>query len=569
VWLPLVAPAVGALLLAFSTEFWTYSVVAEVFALNNLFAASLLLLAVEWARHPERRKLLWAFALILGLALSNQQTIVLLGPAFLVFAWSGVQTLRRRRRRGRVEGGRRLRIADLAIAAGLFVVGLLPYAYLPLAARSNPVANWGNPDTFNRFTNHIFRKDYGTLRLSAGGKSGSIGQNLGLLASNLTTGFVVVGVILAAIGLWWGWRNRRSATVALALAFLFAGPIFVAYAKSAFPDELTKGVVARFYILPSIPLAVLVGVGAWLVLVWAQRLRRPALRPIVVVAVVAGALLAVPVASAVVHFNDENHSGDWVDLRYAQDILGPLAPNAILLERGDENYTATEYAQFVEHFRPDVVALDTEQLKSASYVNQIRREHPSVVIPFENYTAGQTNSLNQLVQANIDQRPVYAVGKMEEKKFGQGFDKEWTGLAQRLLPQGTQPDQYADLRARANQFAALHYPTGKYRASSWEETIAQDYGRLAINLGYALQTEHDPKVAPLAERMLRTAIRLMPDDKSAAPAYKNLGLLLFDENADPKQIISLWNHFLRLDPSDPQAPAIRTQIAKLQARKGR
>ena len=66
----------------------------------------------------------------------------------------------------------------------------------------------------------------------------------------------------------------------------------------------------------------------------------------------------------------------------------------------------------------------------------------------------------------------------------------------------------------------------------------------------------------------RTAIRLMPDDKSAAPAYKNLGLLLFDENADPKQIVGLWNHFLRLDPSDPQAPAIRTQIAKLQARKG-
>ena len=46
VWMPLVAPAVGALLLAFSTEFWTYSVVAEVFALNNLFAALLLLLAL-------------------------------------------------------------------------------------------------------------------------------------------------------------------------------------------------------------------------------------------------------------------------------------------------------------------------------------------------------------------------------------------------------------------------------------------------------------------------------------------------------------------------------------------
>jgi 4-amino-4-deoxy-L-arabinose transferase-like glycosyltransferase len=568
VWMPLVAPAVGALLLAFSTEFWTYSVVAEVFALNNLFAALLLLLALEWARHPERRKLLWAFGLILGLALSNQQTIVLLGPAFLVLAWSGVQTLRRHRRRGRAEGTRRLRVADVAIAAGLFVLGLLPYVYLPLAARSNPLVDWGNPNTFARFTNHIFRKDYGTLRLSAGGKTGSIGQNLGLIASNLTTGFVFVGIVLAAVGLWWGWRNRRTAAVALALAFLFAGPIFVAYAKTAFPDELSKGVVARFYILPSIPLAILVGMGAWLVLVWAQRLRRPALRPIVVVAIVAGALLVVPVASAVVHFNDENHSGDWVDLHYAQDVLSPLAPNALLLMSGDENGTSMDYAQGVEHLRPDVVALDAQLLTYPTYVDQMRRQHPSIVIPFENYTEGKTNSLNDLVQANIDQRPVYSVGVVKEKKFGKGFDREWAGFAQRLLPLGTAPNQYADLRARAQRFAALRYPTRKYRASSWEETIAQDYGRLAINLGYALQTEHDPKVAPLAERMLRTAIRLMPDDKSAAPAYKNLGLLLFDENADPKQIVGLWNHFLRLDPSDPQAPAIRTQIAKLQARKG-
>src|SRR5262249_27657521 len=155
------------------------------------------------------------------------------------------------------------------------------------------------------------------------------------------------------------------------------------------------------------------------------------------------------------------------------------------------------------------------------YVDQMRRKHPSIVIPFENYTAGETNSLNDLVAANVDQRPVYSVGVMEEKKFGQGYDKEWAGFAKRLLPQGTSTDQYADLRSRAKQFAALRYPTRKYRASSWEEVIAQSYGRLAINLGYALQTQHDRAVAPLAQRMFRTAIRVMPDDKTVAPAYKN------------------------------------------------
>src|SRR5580765_1948335 len=53
-WPAFVAAAVGALLLAFSSLFWAYSVVAEVFALNNLFAALLRVLALEWVRRPDR-----------------------------------------------------------------------------------------------------------------------------------------------------------------------------------------------------------------------------------------------------------------------------------------------------------------------------------------------------------------------------------------------------------------------------------------------------------------------------------------------------------------------------------
>src|SRR4029077_15540580 len=78
--LGIAAGAIGALLLAFSTQFWLYSVVAEVFALNNFFAAALLLLAFMWYRRPTQRSALWLFFLAAGLASSNQQTIVLLGP---------------------------------------------------------------------------------------------------------------------------------------------------------------------------------------------------------------------------------------------------------------------------------------------------------------------------------------------------------------------------------------------------------------------------------------------------------------------------------------------------------
>ena len=94
----------------------------------------------------------------------------------------------------------------------------------------------------------------------------------------------------------------------------------------------------------------------------------------------AAVLLVVPVASAATHYSTEDQSGNRVDSNYAKDILDQLPPNALLLMRGDENYTSVAYAQFVEHQRPDVVALDTELLKLPAYVQQIHREHPDVHI---------------------------------------------------------------------------------------------------------------------------------------------------------------------------------------------
>src|SRR5262249_17586173 len=150
-------------------------------------------------------------------------------------------------------------LRDAGIAVGALVAGLLPYVYLPIAASSHPALNWGDPTTLSRFYAVILRKDYGSARLVAGGKTGSVGENLQLLFTVLAKGFVFVGLLLACAGLWWAWRRRRAEGTALALAFLVAGPIFMMYARPSYEVALSKGVYARFFILPSIPLAVLAG----------------------------------------------------------------------------------------------------------------------------------------------------------------------------------------------------------------------------------------------------------------------------------------------------------------------
>src|SRR6266581_6595616 len=82
-----IAAAVAALLLAVNPTFWEWSLAAEVFPLNNLFAAVLIFLLVAWHEHPERSALLIAAFFVAGLALTNHQTIVLLAPAFCFALW--------------------------------------------------------------------------------------------------------------------------------------------------------------------------------------------------------------------------------------------------------------------------------------------------------------------------------------------------------------------------------------------------------------------------------------------------------------------------------------------------
>src|SRR5437763_5396702 len=129
------AAAVAALLLAVNPTFWEWSLAAEVFPLNNLLAALLILLLIAWHERPERSGFLIAAFFVTGLALTNHQTIIILGPAFWFVFWQRRSILFTRPRL-------------LAIGIVAFVFGLLPYIYIPLPAAHHPVHNWGNLSSF-------------------------------------------------------------------------------------------------------------------------------------------------------------------------------------------------------------------------------------------------------------------------------------------------------------------------------------------------------------------------------------------------------------------------------------
>lgn len=130
-WLLRGAAFAATLLFAFTPTFWSQALIAEVYTLHAALTAAILWLALLWRKDQQARAgvspLLWALALVVGLGLAHHRTTVLLLPVLVVFLWA-------------VAGGRYWRNhwgAALA-AAGLLLLPLLLYLYVPLRAGHSP-----------------------------------------------------------------------------------------------------------------------------------------------------------------------------------------------------------------------------------------------------------------------------------------------------------------------------------------------------------------------------------------------------------------------------------------------
>src|SRR5207237_6197487 len=304
------AAAVAALLLAVDPIFWEWSLAAEVFPLNNLLAAVLILLLVAWHQHPERSAFLIAAFFVAGLALTNHQTIVLLGPAFCFILW---------RRRSFLLA----RPSLLVIGAAVFVVGLLPYVYVPWAAAHHPIHNWGNVSSFHDLLRLIARRSYGSKLVTTPGYTG--GPPWDRLAALCVSFGPVIGllIILGAIqafqrARWYFWFSL--------IAFIFSGPFFVWISNlnlSTAPSALF--VLQRFFLLSQVAVAPLAAFG---LLALAQFVTRStgstsalALR-VATVTCLAAVLITVET-----NYRRIDLSRNFIARHFAEDVFNTIRPN--------------------------------------------------------------------------------------------------------------------------------------------------------------------------------------------------------------------------------------------------
>lgn len=243
------------------------------------------------------------------------------------------------------------------LAAATFL-GFVPYAYFYWRAKTAimPIA-WSYPDTLEALWRLFIRADYGTFSSLRGADATAVTlADKSVQVVNyfrfLLEDFGVIGMALSLVGLIWSYFKLRRWAIFCLLGFLFSGPLFLTYAN--FPIREGSGtvleIVERFYLLPNIFLAMLMGTAVFFLQKEFQKTF--ALRYLIFPSV-----LLYSVFLFFNHLPAINQRGNFLDAQYGRNILVALPPRSLLIMGGDIPIFSVIYAHYVEGYRADVTVV--------------------------------------------------------------------------------------------------------------------------------------------------------------------------------------------------------------------
>jgi membrane-bound metal-dependent hydrolase YbcI (DUF457 family) len=304
------AAAACALAFGVGVTLWSQAVIAEVYTLNALFVAFTLLALLLWReRRKDRYFLLSAF--LVGLSLTNHLTSGLLLPASLLFV-------------ALVDRRKLANVKLMLGSAGLFLVGLLPYLYLPVRSAMDPPFEANNPNSIERFFYVVSEGSlrggffaFGPAELPAG-----LAFYWGHLLDNLHWGLLVAAMVgFVALLLW----DRPAAGL---LGYLPFGWVFYSVENDILDIEV--------YFIPSyLLLALAAAAGFGLLLTEAEALltRFPRVPKTAVLGVLSVALVLLPLPGIVDAYARNDRSGDYRGREIIEHVAENAAPNATILHQ--------------------------------------------------------------------------------------------------------------------------------------------------------------------------------------------------------------------------------------------
>lgn len=508
--------AAGALLTAMTPIWWGTGTGFEAYALHALLLPLVLLAflrymdseAVEGREKGKKfgiTKGAFFFSFVLGLSFSNHLTTVILAPALLGWFFY------------RFGFGKGAWVRLVGLLPG-FLLGLLPYLYIPIRAASNPALNWNQPTTFGRFFDHVTGAQFRELMFN----TSVAGDQLGWYFLSLPWQFAWVGLLLAILGLVLLVRRCRQIGLLSGVIFLtcliYAGTYAI---KEIEPYFMAATLVVGFW----------AAVGLW----WVAR--QFGARAAVGVGIVAVAL------AGVLNWGDVDQHDNTMAEDLSRTMLETLPKDAVLFTtRWDILYSGALYLQNVENVRPDVTILNVTMLPDRTYLSQVLERNPVFkkvsqrirvfvnerrIFDLRPETRGARSqayytAFYRMVNGIIAtcERPVFVTAEVDSK-IGYGWNRVPFGLAQILtpdsayIPQG--PARYnfslparrldPDVMSTSLFYANALMVRSQYEATHGRKDAAAQFSAQAATFNPGVEIQDIPTLPMGNEKYMRDGVR--------------------------------------------------------------
>ncbi|XP_019909376.1 transmembrane protein 260 isoform X2 [Esox lucius] len=561
----LAGPGPGAVLagwgFAVSRLCWQWSVVAEVFSLNNLFIGLIFSLTASFhcaGSATQRSKIAHLGALCCGLGLCNQHTLVLY--VVVIIPWVLLC----------LYSHRELSVSGLMSLGLCFLGGLLPYVYLPISSYVNSARwSWGDQTSSSGLLTHLLRTEYGTFSLAKTDGTVKFSMMLQAQLDHCMADLSIPVLVLAGLGLVLSsWDRRRCVVPWLLTAMLLLYSLFFAWrANLDISRPLLLGVVERFWLQSDAVVFVLAGLGlSWTHSGLVTRLGREGLWS------AGGWLFTVGILAHMVHSNyrECDQSSNTVVERFGRELLASVPPGAIVLTRGDLPGNSLRYLHYCQGLRPDVSLVDQEMMTYSWYVAKLGQHHRGVHFPGRWWDPVQTEkedtfSLEQFLSYNT-QRPLLAcIGLPDgDPSWERSFSRWPLGVCDLLVPakEHFHPEEWA---RRTHNIYNWTEPHNSFPPGSWERVANEEMWQARI------QGDGKARLFELSYTLYKEIVETYPDyppnwDKNLALASERLlrsGSLGHSPDSLLTCSIQHFSLYLDKEPTDPQAAAIRTAISHL------
>jgi hypothetical protein len=325
------AAAAAALAFGVSQTFWSQAVITEIYTLNAFLIMLPIISLLVWRDRRRDRYLLLA-AFLMGFALTNHLTSGLIVPAGALFV-AAVDRCKL------VEWGLVLK------GAGLFLLGLTPYLYLPIRGSMDPPMNEADPTTVGRFLEFVSGSDlhnvfghFGPWELL--GRAIFYGHHL---LENFHWGMLVIGTMGAMAMLL---RDRAAAVL---IGFLYLGWLAHSLEFGIYDTEIY---FITTYLMFS--LAIAVGVGFLLPAIEDLLESLPDAPRRAAIFAASSALVLLPLWGVWHTYAHNDMSEDYMGRRIIETVAEKTEPDSTVLHHRGSVW----YMVLVEKRRRDLTIID-------------------------------------------------------------------------------------------------------------------------------------------------------------------------------------------------------------------